>query len=235
MKINYSKVSRNECDRMIHRRTQYSATVSKWWTGWRIPNIVEKWNNKCECFGTRWERTLLTSHIFTLSQWLHRIEPLQNRDFYKYSNSLNFDIAHLYPEKLKIFHQCPVFVSVSILNPFVFIQDTTDGKFTFEGIDIWMIATVLNFTHVFTLSVTGQEVDKIGNRMIFKSLDMVRFLSRKWLKIINFEAGYMVLGRMVQVSPSWDFGGRLPQMISSGIAIVERRMWEVWRLLFQPR
>lgn len=63
----------------------------------------------------------------------------------------------IYPQKLKNFNKCPMYIAASILEPFVIKQKIFDGQIEFIGIDILIIeqfSKLLNFSIVHKYSST---------------------------------------------------------------------------------
>lgn len=136
----------------------------------RTQNITQ---NLDEVFQILWTNGFLDSHVLIQEEeksWsLHTFLPYQNDCFalthlklitftpFNISGAITLSFQSLYPLKLKNFHKCPLYVAITISNPFIISHNTSDGMYRFEGIDtliIEQISKVLNFTIVYKLPST---------------------------------------------------------------------------------
>lgn len=133
----------------------------------RTQNITQHLD---EVFQILWKNGLIDSHVLIQVEkksWaLYTFLPYQSDCFalthlklitftpFNISGAMTLSFQSLYPQKLKNFHKCPLYVATTIANPFIIFHNTSNGMDRFEGIDVLIIeqiSRVLNFTIVYKL------------------------------------------------------------------------------------
>lgn len=124
-----------------------------------------------EVFELLWRNGLINSHILIKdenSTWnLNTFSPYQNGCFalshLKLASFTQSDFSHtmmpsidrMYPNKLRNFNGCPIYIAVSLVSPFTIFQNTSDGRNQFKGIEIFIVNQIskkYNFTAVYKRS-----------------------------------------------------------------------------------
>lgn len=126
-------------------------------------------------FQILWSNRLVNSHVLIQDEidfWsLYTFMPYQKDCFnlshikmISFSTHSNFDddmtihTEDLYPEKLKNFNKCSIYIAASIVNPFLFPRNKSDENHIYKGIDIDIITQIaksLNFSIEYKYSFDG--------------------------------------------------------------------------------
>lgn len=127
-------------------------------------------------FQILWKNGLMDSHVLiqdAIDTWsLYTFLPYQNNCValthlkIESFTSLNFsthmilDINQVYPQKLRNFNGCPIYVAPTIFRPYFFVRKTSDGNYSFDGIENTMIKHIsksLNFTVGYKITIVELE------------------------------------------------------------------------------
>lgn len=117
-----------------------------------------------------WKNSLIDSHVLnqdaTHSWILHTFLPYQNGCFTpsqlrlesftisNFSEPMSLSKSQVYPEKLKNFNGCPIYISSTTFYPFIYINKTIDGRHYYAGYDPLVMDEIskdLNCTMVYIL------------------------------------------------------------------------------------
>lgn len=69
-----------------------------------------------------------------------------------YTNHIDASLKQMFPQKLNDFHKCQLYIGLSLLHPYTYMQNESDGTAQFKGIDISIlnyISRALNFDVVY--------------------------------------------------------------------------------------
>lgn len=117
--------------------------------------------------------TFLPYHDHCINLNNLKIETFTKLNF---SSSMSLSIDRVYPEKLRDFNGCPLYIAPLIFRPFVWISNSTDQKYQFEGIDILILNEIsknLNFTPVYNYPLIKMENGKTRDRTAVECFDLV--------------------------------------------------------------
>lgn len=99
---------------------------------------------------------------YKLSHWkVASFTPLN------YTNNMNLSYGEVFPQKLKSFNNCPLYVATSLSDPLTLFQNTSDESNQYSGIDIEIlkqISKTLNFAIKYKMSNEGS-----GHGFIFRN------------------------------------------------------------------
>lgn len=120
-----------------------------------------------EVFGILWKNGLMDSHVliqdankswslYTFLPYQKDCSTLNHLKFesitkFNSSTSPDMSIDQLYPEKLRNFNGCPLYIPGTVFPPFITLRTSSDGNYRYEGIDISLlnvISKMLNSTIV---------------------------------------------------------------------------------------
>lgn len=121
-----------------------------------------------DIFGLLWTNSLLDAHVLIQEQpylWsmftfmpyqrdCFSLDPVKVATFtpLNFTNNINVSLQALYPEKLGNFRKCQLYIAPSILFPYTYMQNDSNGKPHYKGIDINIlehISKALNFEIVY--------------------------------------------------------------------------------------
>lgn len=130
-----------------------------------VPNVTDVLN---WAFELLWNNSLLDSHILISEQshtWtLYTFIPFHKSCFnlthvkiaeftlFNFTNPLTIPMHQLYPEKLKNFNNCSLYVAPSINEPFVYGHGNSENETQWDGVDIDIvkhISKALNFQIIY--------------------------------------------------------------------------------------
>lgn len=130
-----------------------------------VKNIAETLN---AIFELLWKNGLLYSHVLIQEQpqfWsMFTFMPFQRDCFtlapvkvasftpLNFTKNMNASVRELFPQKLNNFRKCPLYVAPSFLKPYLFVQNDSDGRPHYRGIDINIlnhVAKALNFDIIY--------------------------------------------------------------------------------------
>lgn len=151
-----------------------------------------------------WKNSLINSHILIQDQpqfWaLYTFEPYQNDCFtlaqikIEYFTPLNFtenitvSKHDLFLKKLNDFHQCPLNIATSVVDPFVTLHNASDLSTRYGGVDIDIveqISKLLNFVAIFTNFSDGTGHGIIfPNDTVTGTMKLVRTLINDFSQVI---------------------------------------------------
>lgn len=119
-------------------------------------------------FKLLWRNSLLHSHVLIQNEphfWsMYTFMPYQRDCFtlhplkiatftpLNFTDHINASLDELFPEKLSNFRKCPLYIALSILKPYAYVQNSSDGKPQYRGIDISIlqhISKALNFDIIY--------------------------------------------------------------------------------------
>lgn len=149
--------------------------------------------NSDEALQILWMNNLIDSHVLTqdaTNSWaLYTFLPYQAdcitpshlriESFTKsnFSKPMNLSHGQVYPEKLKDFNGCPIYISPYVFKPNLYIDKTIDGRFYYKGFEIIITGEIskhLNFTIVYDIPLTRTEHGMIfENRSIGEIFELV--------------------------------------------------------------
>ena len=127
--------------------------------------------NLDDIFGILWSNGLINSHVLCRNEikfWLFytfmpyredcfTLSPIELTAFSpsNFSSNMTLSMDDLYPQKLKNFNKCPLYVAPSVIHPFLMSTNSTDGTTKYRGVDIAIITQIsrkLNFSIEFKKS-----------------------------------------------------------------------------------
>lgn len=130
--------------------------------------------NMDEIFEILWSNGLINSHVLCQDEknvWpLFTFIPYQQDCFNlsriklttftssNFTNNMTLTIDELYPQKLRNFNMCPLYVAPSVISPLVISYNSTNGMTKYKGVDIEIITQIskaLNFVIKFKKSSDG--------------------------------------------------------------------------------
>lgn len=119
-------------------------------------------------FALLWKNGLLGSHVLIQEQpyfWsmytfmpyqrdCFTLEPVKVASFtpHNFTNNITASIDELFPEKLNNFRKCPLYIAPSFLKPYLFVQNDSNGRPQYRGIDINIldhVSKALNFVIIY--------------------------------------------------------------------------------------
>lgn len=122
-----------------------------------------------DIFAILWRNSLINVHILSQTEtdhWtLDTFMPYQGDCFtldhlriasftsFNFTENLTLSMEQLYPEKLKDFNQCPLFIAPSLVDPFVIFRNTSGRRSQLTGIDVCIVSQIsktLNFRMVYS-------------------------------------------------------------------------------------
>lgn len=174
-----------ECSSLWSRNILNEASVREIHLSQRFLIVLEhdvesKTETLDNIFAILWSNGLISSHVLirNKSKWtLDTFMPYQRNCFtldhlhmesfsmFNFTENMSISMEQLYPQKLKDFNQCPLHIAPSVSDPFVILQNTSDGKTQFTGLDIRIISQIskaLNFLILYKYS-------PLGHGMIFEN------------------------------------------------------------------
>lgn len=136
-----------------------------------------------EIFQIMWTNSLINSYVLCQNDdrvWsLYTFIPYQEDCFtlshhkvtsftpLNYTSNMTLSVAELFPQKLKNFNNCSLFVAPSIVDPQILFRNTSDEGKKYRGIDIEIIKLIsksLNFAIKYKTSSHGT-----GHGVIFQN------------------------------------------------------------------
>lgn len=158
-------------------------------------------------FKLLWENSLLDSHVLIQGQpyfWsMYTFMPYQRDCFsldsikvatfspFNFTNNMNATLDELFPKKLSNFHKCQLYIAPSLLKPYAYMQNDSDGNPQYKGIDISIlkhISKALNFNIVYKRSSNTKSRACHGNILPNGTLtENIALVSRFFVSILKID------------------------------------------------